>query len=148
MKHVPSSLPGILGEIADVTGVETALAIAGAVGGTRVQIPAYAKGEEHWLTDLVGAEHAALICDHFRILDPDGRARGVSDVLIPQGPHAVMARAKRQFLLEIKNGASVAVACRRSGLHERTAFRLLSDQKHSNQLSLFDLPKTTSDPKR
>ncbi|PWV97727.1 hypothetical protein DFR52_106252 [Hoeflea marina] len=148
MKHVPSTLPGILGQIADVAGVETALAVAGAVGGTRVQIPAYAKGEEHWLTDLVGAKQAALICDHFRILDPDGRAHGLSDVLIPQGPHGVMARAKRQFLLEIENGASVAVACRRSGLHERTAFRLLSDQKHGNQLSLLDLLKSPSDPER
>tara|TARA_R110002020_G_scaffold15555_35_gene55447 strand:- start:22742 stop:23152 length:411 start_codon:yes stop_codon:yes gene_type:complete len=119
----PADFPGILGEIAEVAGSAAALKIAHAKGGTRVSIPARPK-DGHWLVETVGREAAERICDHFRTLSPEDREVGVRDVVMPLGPNGTMARAKRQVAVALAEGASVREAARRSGVHERTAWRI------------------------
>ena len=55
-------LPGILAEIADVAGVEAALAIAEARGGTQIYVPPN-PSVNHWLCQLIGPEKAQKVCD-------------------------------------------------------------------------------------
>lgn len=130
-----SSLPGLLGDIADVVGPEVALEIARAVGGTRISIPPRAE-PEHWLTELVGIAAADKICRGLATLDPDNkRMRGVSDEILPLGSAKVLARAKRRAQDLLDDGKSVTQAARASGLHERTIWRMKAQD--SSQLDLF-----------
>ncbi|TYC53806.1 hypothetical protein FMN50_13615 [Rhodobacterales bacterium] len=116
-------LPGLLGEIAAVAGLSAALAIAERVGGTRVSIPVRAT-EGHWLVQTVGRETAEKICDHFRILSPEGRESGAVHVVIPRGPAGCLAKARRRLARELDAGTSAREAARRAGLSERAAFRM------------------------
>ncbi|WP_319775511.1 hypothetical protein [Breoghania sp.] len=118
----PDVFPGLLGEIAEVAGETSALAIAQAVGGTRVTIPARLP-EDHWLVDVVGSETAALICDHFRTLSAEGTEVGLQQVVIPLGPASTLSRARRQLAKGLEAGLSVREAARRAGLSERAAWR-------------------------
>ncbi|MGS4886112.1 hypothetical protein [Roseibium sp. MB-4] len=116
-------LPGLLGEIADITDIGVAMAIAERVGGTRVSIPARAP-DGHWLVELVGRNAADKICDHFRILSPDGREAGARHVIIPRGPAGCLAKAHKRLAMELEAGTSAREAARRAGLSERAAFRM------------------------
>lgn len=116
-------LPGLLGEIAEIAGLEAALAIAEEVGGTRVSIPARV-ADDHWLVKTAGREAAEKICDHLRILSPDGREAGARHVVIPRGPTGLMAKARTRLAKELEAGTSAREAARRSGLSERTAWRM------------------------
>lgn len=129
-----SSLPGLLGDIADIVGPETALEIARAVGGTRISIPPRAK-DGHWLTELVGFETADRICRGLATIDGDDRLRGVSDEILPLGGGRLLARAKRQAQAALDAGASVTQAARASGLHDRTIWRMKAQD--TSQLDLF-----------
>jgi len=136
-KH--SSLPGILGEIADAVGPEAALQIARQYGGVRKDIPARAR-KDHWLTECVGFEMADRICRHLAIQDADGRRKGVVyHEVIPLGPASMMKRARRQIADAIRSGKSVRTAAREAGLHERTGWRINSRLKDrdDDQGSLF-----------
>ena len=115
-------LPNLLREIAEIAGIEAALALADAVGGTRVDIPARAKPED-WLSDIVGYEAACKIADYYRVGDADGRESGAYRVVIPRGPYSVLAEARRRLVKELMAGTSVRDAARLSGLTERTAWR-------------------------
>lgn len=115
-------LPSPLDEIAEVAGLDAALAIADAVGGTRVGIPPRPL-KDHWLTDLVGDEKASLICNHFRILSTEDRERGARHIIIPRGPATRDKQAKARFYAARDAGASVRAAARKARIHERTAFR-------------------------
>lgn len=116
-------LPGLLGEIAEIAGLSAALALAERVGGTRVTIPARAP-DGHWLVKTVGREAADKICDHLRILAPDGREAGARHVVIPSGPAGCLAKARKRLVRELEAGTSAREAARRTGLSERTAFRM------------------------
>lgn len=118
-----NDLPGLLGEIAEVAGLAAALALAERVGGTRVTIPSRA-GDDHWLVETVGREAADLICDHLRILAPDGREAGARHVQIPLGPTGLLANARVRLVKELEAGTSAREAARRVGMSERTAFRM------------------------
>lgn len=131
-----SSLPGLLGDIADIVGPEIALEIARAVGGTRISIPPRAE-QEHWLTELIGFELADKICRGLATLDPDNRRmRGVSDEILPLGGAKLLERARRKALEALDNGASATEAARASGLHDRTIWRMKAS-RDSSQLDLF-----------
>lgn len=130
-----TSLPGILGEIADIAGADAAYAIASSHGGTRVSIPARA-AEGHWLTELLGMETADKICRGLATLDPEGRMRGVSKELIPRGPAALLKSARRQARQALDAGTSVRETARISGLHERTIWRMKAEDD-DGQGSLF-----------
>ncbi|MEP2707797.1 MAG: hypothetical protein ABJQ71_15215 [Roseibium sp.] len=116
-------LPGLLGEIAEVTDIGVAMAIAERVGGTRVSIPARA-GDDHWLVETVGREATNTICNHFRIMSPEGREVGARHVIIPRGPAGCLAKARTRLAKELESGVSAREAARRAGLSERAAFRM------------------------
>ncbi|MEP2758779.1 MAG: hypothetical protein ABJP66_06895 [Hyphomicrobiales bacterium] len=116
-------LPGLLGEIAEVTDIGVAMAIAERVGGTRVSIPARA-GDDHWLVERVGRDAANTICDYLRTLSPQGRETGARHVIIPSGPAGCLAKARTRLAKELASGTSAREAARRAGLSERAAFRM------------------------
>jgi len=136
---VQSSLPGLLGQIADIAGPEAALLIADARGGTRVDIPAEAK-QVHWLTECVGFEVADQICKGLAIVDADDRKKGVTHEVLPLGASSVLKKAKRRLRQALENGHSAREAARIAGLHERTAWRekaRLNGPNDDDQQSLF-----------
>ncbi|MGB3834461.1 MAG: hypothetical protein WA975_21655 [Mesorhizobium sp.] len=142
-----SSLPGILGEIADIAGKEVAFAVAAARGGTRADIPARAR-PDHWLTEIVGLEVADRICSALAIQDADARVRGVRHELIPLGPAGVRKGARRQVVKALEGGVSARAAARKVGVHERTVWRVKADIikadfiKDDRQGDLFDKSET------
>ncbi|MFD2183594.1 hypothetical protein [Rhodoplanes azumiensis] len=116
-------LPGILAEIAEVAGVDTALAIAKAKGGRRASFPVQAD-DDHWLVKTVGREAADAICKHFRIMSASGRLSSCfSDVPIPKGYTAIIAVARARLEEALAEGKSASEAARISGMTERTVFR-------------------------
>ncbi|TCU35430.1 hypothetical protein [Rhizobium azibense] len=121
-----SSLPGILGEIADITDAETALLVAQSHGGVRVSIPPRAE-EDHWLTDLLGFEVADRICRGLAVVDADGRLKGIQREVLPLGPASVLKSARRRAAHALQAGANPREAARIAGLHERTIYRMKAD---------------------
>lgn len=107
--------------IADVAGLDAALAIAKACGGQRVHIPSrrwIEKGKPSWLVDLLGIEKALLVLDIF----PRGEA-----IALPLGP----AGGPTLRYLEIKaaraRGLSVDAIARELGVNRRTVFYHLAE---------------------
>ena len=89
-----SWLPPVLAEIADIAGLDAAMALAEARGGQRVFIPASA-GPDHWLVRTVGETAASLICEHYR-----GGTNGET-IDVPAGPassYRKQARKIRQMI--------------------------------------------------
>lgn len=114
-------LPELLAEIADVAGLEAALALAEAKGGQRIYLPPYPK-KNHWLVETIGQEAADKICAHFRSVGGGGRATA-QEMIVPLGPSASVLKRARKILQEgLEAGLSVREAARRAGLHERTGF--------------------------
>lgn len=111
-------LPGVLAEIADLVGVEAALAVSEAVGGVRAYIPRQ-PGDGHWLTAAVGAERAAVIAEHFTT----GRT-GV-ELNFPVGPGGSYNRERRQRARRIaemvEQGLQPTEIARQAGITRRGA---------------------------
>ena len=82
-------LPGVLGEIAEIAGLEAALAVAEKVGGSRAYI-ARRPGADHWLVQAVGTEAAAKIADYFTT------GRTGAEILFPVGPRGSYNAEKRR----------------------------------------------------
>jgi hypothetical protein len=134
-----SSLPGLLGQIADIAGPTAALQIAKARGGTRIAIPPQAEAD-HWLTECVGFQIADKICKGLAIVDADDRKKGVSGEVLPLGEASVLKAARRRLRKALQDGHSVREAARISGLHERTVWRekaRLNGLDDEEQNSLF-----------
>lgn len=130
-----SSLPGLLGAIADLVGVEIAFEIARAHGGVRVSIPPRAEAD-HWLTQVVGFETADRICRGLATMDAEGNLKGVSGEIIPRGPASVLRSARRRARQALDAGMSARQAALASGLHERTIWRMKAEGD-DEQGSLF-----------
>jgi hypothetical protein len=128
-----NSLPGLLGDIADIAGVEAAMEIARRYGGTRVDLPPRAR-PDHWLTKVVGLDVADRICRGLAILDGDGRLKGIRHEVLPIGPASVMRVARRRAAEALENGASARAAAREAGLHERTIWRMKAKDKDQGEL--------------
>ncbi len=83
-------LPKLLAEIAEVAGLDAALKLAAARGGTEIYVPRRAS-EDHWLAATVGMEAAERICRQWsaeRIMLPVGttaQARATVDRMIADG---------------------------------------------------------------
>ncbi|MCO5083378.1 MAG: hypothetical protein M9955_17190 [Rhizobiaceae bacterium] len=121
-KH--SSLPGFLGEVAEIAGVDAAYAILDTCGGTRVDIPAKAR-PDHWLSRLVGFETADLICKHFAVQ----QVKGVRHEMIPLAHRSHARQARKHIAQAIARGVDVRSAARQAGVHERTAWRVKQRMK-------------------
>lgn len=109
-------LPGVLAEIALITGETTAIAIAARVGGTRVYIPARVD-DTHWLVDCVGRARADLICAHFAV---DGRGQRLDIPLASGGAYQQLKRVIARRVHEMdKAGASSREIAQAVGLTQR-----------------------------
>ncbi len=109
-------LPGILQEIADAAGLEVALKIAKAKGGTRVDFPgvkALGTRRKNWLTELVGEDAAKKVAR--AIGDPNGIKLDV-----PTARNAFLAEAIGRRLGGSDGAQRIALAC---GCHVRTVHR-------------------------
>ena len=106
-----SWLPALLAEIAQVAGLDAALKLAEARGGTEIYIPAQAT-DGHWLVETVGSEAAAAICAHF-----EGGGRGTR-IELPLGPVGTFAQVRRKvdrMIAEDKSESEIALACGYTG---------------------------------
>lgn len=126
-------LPAVLAEIAEVAGLEAALALAGARGGTEIYVPPSVDAD-HWLVETAGAEAAAAICRHFA-----GNGHGCR-LEIPLGPKGAAARLRRQvdrMIAEGKSEREIALATGYSGRGVRMRKARQRDERDSGQGSLF-----------
>lgn len=120
-------LPEILAEIAEVAGLDAALGVAAARGGTAVYIPASA-GDDHWLVKAAGRAGADAICRHFAF-SADGVARHGADIVLPLGPRGSIPQIRAKvdrMILEKKSVSEIALAC---GMTSRSVERRKARQK-------------------
>jgi hypothetical protein len=128
-------LPMVLAEIALIAGDDAARRVAGAVGGTRVYIPA-APSPDHWLTGLVGHKAALAIADHFT-----GGFSGGARIDIPLADTGFMAQQQARCDAMILSGKhserDIARACgyTERGVRKRKA--RIGALRDSRQGSLF-----------
>ena len=128
-----SWLPAVLAEIAEVAGLEAALALAGARGGTEIYVPP-AVEPDHWLVEATGRAAAEAICRHFA-----GNGHGCR-LEIPLGPKGAAARLRRQVDRMIAAGKSereIALATGYSGRGVRLRKARDRARRESDQGSLF-----------
>lgn len=119
-KPTPVLFPGLLGEIAQATGADTALKIAAVYGGTRIYIPAKPSAA-HPLSRLVG--HAAALAIGAALV----ANRTGLDLLIPMGPDASKRHRWRRMAELIDAGLPKRQIARVLRVHERTV------QAHRNK---------------
>lgn len=117
-------LPPLLNEIAEVAGVDAALAIAEARGGTRVHFPASAP-PGHWLYELVGPTATAKLCEHFRVT-----AQGGVCIDVPLGPSGFYARARLRAT-EMLDQVSASEAALSLGVSDRCIRKWWADARRS-----------------
>lgn len=124
MSH--SWLPGVLAEIAEVAGLEAALAIADKRGGTKIYIPAHPSGD-HWLVQTCGLAAAKKICTHFT------SGRGNIEIDLPLGPRGSLAKTRARVDEMIASGATalqiaLAVGYTTRGVRKRKAKMRAADK--------------------
>lgn len=105
-------LPQSLREIADIAGLDAALALAEAYGGRRVKLPSrYRPGT--WLDRLVGETAAKAIIEHF----------GTTPLDIPLAGAGTYAQMRRNMAARFEaltaEGASAARIAAELGITER-----------------------------
>lgn len=117
-------LPALLAEIAEVAGIDAALAVAEAKGGQVAFIVARLR-PDNWLVQAVGMEKAELLSRHFCAAG-GGRIK----LEIPIGPVGsfVAERQRRQRIMAaaVERGASSNEIARMAGVTNRTARRFRS----------------------
>ncbi|MGR3484046.1 MAG: helix-turn-helix domain-containing protein [Paracoccaceae bacterium] len=126
-------LPPLLNEIADVAGVDAAIALAKLRGGSRISIPKTAS-DDHWITVAVGREAADAICAHF-----SGGGDGRVQVDLPLGPTSAQAGIRRAIDAMLEEGRSADDIARTLRVHRSTVFRRAAARGASDdQPDLFD----------
>ena len=126
-------LPPVLSAIAEVAGVEAALAIAQARGGTQIYVPPVPDAD-HWMSRLVGIEAARLIADRLT----DGLAGLRLD--LPLGPTGHLARKHAEMDAMIAGNRSERDIALATGYTIRTIRRRrarLGRAQDDRQLSLL-----------
>jgi len=109
-----SWLPPLLDEIAELAGLEAALALASHAGGERRYFPTPDRlDEKHWLVEACGPEAAALLAQRF----------GGDNVEIPRGPQGNAAQLAKRIREMIAAGASSNDIARTTGVVFRTVTR-------------------------
>lgn len=132
-----SWLPPLLNEIADVAGVDAALALADARGGSRVTIPAKLKAD-HWLNEVVGPEAAEKLCKHFRVGLERQKGAQLDIPLGPKSPlNSLLHTNQRKIDEMLSAGIRPDEIARTLKVHRTTVFR--------RQALLRDPPPKTPD---
>lgn len=132
-----SWLPQTLDEIAQIAGVEAALSLADARGGSRISIPSRVK-TDHWLIKTVGKEAADKICEFYRT-GYNGTKGAVID--LPTGPSSSASKTRRKVDAMIRDGVSADKIAVSAGVHRNTVFRRKRKMKlpeYNPQPDLFD----------
>ncbi|KPN64275.1 hypothetical protein SAMN04488527_101278 [Aliiroseovarius crassostreae] len=133
-----SWLPPLLAEIAEAAGLDAALAMADARGGSRISLPAHPK-ENHWLVGAVGRDAAETICAYFRT-GYGGKGGVVLD--LPCSPNMDLVRRRRKIDEMIAAGVSADKIAVATGSHRTTVFRRKSKKQgatpRSDHPDLFD----------
>jgi ActR/RegA family two-component response regulator len=112
-------LPGILHEIADVAGEESAIAVAKIKGGTNAYIPLPENIDaSHWLVAAVGEDAARSIA----------RCLGGAAFLIPLAGTGTRGRQREAIRQALTEGKSVTEAARIAGVHVQTVKRFKARQ--------------------
>jgi hypothetical protein len=122
-----SWLPEVLAEIAEIAGLDVALKLAEARGGTEIYIPASA-ADDHWLVELIGREAADAICGYFAFAPGDtsrsGRQKhhGIA-VMLPVGPAGSITRLRAKADRMIAEKRPTTEIARALGYTTRTVER-------------------------
>jgi DNA-binding NarL/FixJ family response regulator len=131
-------LPDLLEEVANAVGVEAALKLAAARGGTKVYIPSKVT-DSHWLSLLLGQGPAQALCSAITS-DQSGL-----HFEIPMGPSRDQVSRWRLLHELIDKGLPTMEIARACGVHMRTVKRHRNNRSgHKSvmaqlaQLSLFD----------
>ena len=133
-------LPPLLAEIAEVAGLDAALALAEARGGSRITIPARPR-PDHWFARAVSMEAAEKIAEYYRV--GYGGTKGAT-ITVPVGPDGGTARALRlqrtKIDAMIREGLSADRIAREMRVHRTTVFRRQAalDRRDTRQGNLFD----------
>lgn len=122
-------LPALLAEIAEVAGIEAALAVAEAKGGQEVFVVSRLR-PDNWLVKAVGQQKAQAISDHFC----SGRYRQKLDIPFgPKGSYLAERRRVARALADAQSaGASANQMAKAAGVTNRSARRFRSKQRHHN----------------
>lgn len=129
-------LPALLAEIAEIAGIDAALAIAEAKGGIQGRITSQLR-PGNWLVKCVGMEKAKLISAHFLA------GRGRIDLDIPLGPTgSVKADIRRRAIAYQKalaDGHTVFKTARMIGVTRRSVqrFKARMNERDEDQGDLF-----------
>lgn len=120
-------LPGLLQEVADAAGLQAALDLAKACGGTIVYIPAKLSKNDTVLTRAVGRRAAAEIC----------KLRPGENVPVPLGPMTTDAQKRVKVKQLLDEGLSIQEIVRRTAVHRATVYRVRDQQADDRQGDLF-----------
>ncbi len=138
LKRAP--LPDLLEVVASAIGIEAALKLAAAHGGTRQFIPAHPR-PGHWMVEMFGAEDAN------RLAQALNSAKNGDHYLIPMGPSRGSAERWQRLKTLIDSGATNREITRATGYHRSTIQRhrnapdaLKRVSVALNQLQLFPFP--------
>lgn len=118
-----SRLPKLLGEIAEVAGLDAALALAKKRGGTEIYVPP-APGDDHWLVQALGREAAEAICTIY----------GSTRQKVPLGPTGSIAEIRRTVDRMIAEGKSTREIALAAGYTERTIHRRRAKLRNQGEL--------------
>lgn len=132
-----SWLPPTLAEIAEHAGLEAALKLADSKGGQRIYVP-NRPTPKHWLSELVGGEAAARICERYAGMY----------VVVPIGPHRGLAAMQRAAEAALDENVSANEAARRSGLHVRRIYARKAKRQAEREPGLFDGPEPGTLPSK
>lgn len=124
-------LPDLLARIAEVAGIDAAIAVARAKGGTKAYFPLQPNAG-HWLVEAVGATAAAAICR-----DLVSGVKG-AEIDVPFGPTGSWAEIRRRVAELDRAGHSAPSIARACGITERSVRRSRARRRGDpNQGSLF-----------
>ena len=126
MRGNSNKLPELLAEIAEVAGIDAALAVAQAKGGARAHFPHPTRLHDgHWLVCAVGIEKARLISKHLSSL-----TAGIY-IHIALGPAGMYQIARLKAVKMRGDGASITVTARACGVTTRTIEKWTSNGRGS-----------------
>lgn len=122
-------LPPLLAEIAEVTSLDAALALAAKRGGSRISIPAKMP-DDHWIAQTIGITHARALAEHFR--------GGNSGALV-ELPVGLASQTRRRIDAMLAQGVSADQIAMQLRVHRTTVFRrkAQASAKDDRQGSLF-----------